>query len=46
MNTLSAWDSFLLAKVPKLPHHPMQIPVNSEIEGACVRQSLPDTIYW
>ena len=31
-------------KGQKLPHHPMQILVNFEIEGKCVRQSLPDKI--
>ena len=30
-------------KCQKLPHHPMQILVNFEIEGKCIRQSLPDT---
>ena len=29
--------------VKKLPHHPMQILVNFEIEGKCIQQSLPDT---
>ena len=37
-------DSLLLAKVSKITHHPMQILVNFEIEGTCIRQSLPDTI--
>ena len=33
-------------KCQKLPHNPMQIEflVNFEIEGKCIRQSLPDTI--
>ena len=31
MNTSTAWDSLLLAKVSKLPHHPMQIPVNLRV---------------
>ena len=31
-------------KCQKSPHHPMQILVNIEIEGMCIRQSLPDTI--
>ena len=31
-------------KCQKLPHHPMQIFVNFEIEGTFFRQSLPDTI--
>ena len=32
-------------KCKKLPHHPMQIVVNFEIEGNCIRQSLPDTAW-
>ena len=31
-------------KCQKLPHHPIQILVNLEIEGMCIRQSLPDTV--
>ena len=33
-------------KYQQLPHHPMQILVNFEIEleGTCILQSLPDTI--
>ena len=27
----------------KITHYPMQVLVNFEIEGKCIRQSLPDT---
>ena len=30
-------------KCQKLPHKPMQVLVNFEIEGKCIRQSLLDT---
>ena len=50
--TLKCWNERYICmrlvaiwpKCQKLPHHPMQILVNFEIEGTCIRQSLPDTI--
>ena len=44
MNTPSAWDSLLLAKVSKITPPSNANSCDFEIEGTCFRQSLLDTI--
>ena len=39
ISTPSARYSSLLTKVSKLPHHPMKIHMNFEIEGMCMRKT-------
>ena len=44
MNIPSRWNSMLLAKVSKLPHYPMQIIVNFEIDVKSSRIQLKN--FW